>query len=82
VATLTEADIEQAMARAVAILRERSQRPQELMELPDTVETALASLTEDGWMQVGSIVNHGGDRDYHVWLNVQTGAGRLRRWPR
>ena len=48
VATLTEADIESAMARAVATLRERSRRPQELMELPGTVETALASLTDDG----------------------------------
>ena len=79
VAVITEADIEQGMARAVATVRLRSRRPTEVMELPNRPEYALASLTAEGWCQVGSIVDHDGGQDWHVWVNVHTGAGRLRR---
>jgi len=79
-ATLTEAAIAQAMARAAAVARSRSRDPAWVHELADPLDHVLASLTEDGWCQVGSLTSAHPEPGWHVWLNVHTGAGRLRRW--
>ncbi len=42
----------------------------------------MATLTVDGWVEIGVIVDSDWQHDWRVLLNVETGEGRLRKWGR
>lgn len=41
-----------------------------------------ATLTADGWAEIGVIVEPDHSHDWRVRLNLETGAGRLKPWGR
>jgi hypothetical protein len=46
---------------------------------PNGPQNTAESLTADGWCCVGWVCDMDGGRDYGVWYNPETGAGRLKR---
>jgi hypothetical protein len=66
-----------------AATRLRAGRPaQRLTLMPSRPEDALATLTADGWLEIGVLVDSDHSHDWRVWLNVESGEGRLRTWGR
>jgi S-formylglutathione hydrolase FrmB len=57
-------------------------RSQRLTLMPSRPEDALATLTADGWAEIGVMADPDHSHDWRVWLNLETGAGRLRVWDR
>jgi hypothetical protein len=43
-------------------------------------EDALATLTADGWGDIGVLADPDDSHDWRVWLNVRSGEGRLWIW--
>jgi hypothetical protein len=74
---LTEERIAEAMPRAEKV----ACRPSEdrCYALPDLVEAARASCTPKGQCKIGWIISNGGRESFDVWLDLETGEGRLRR---
>jgi hypothetical protein len=74
---LTEEQIAEAMARAENV----ACRPGDgrCSALTDRLVDALATCTPKGRRKVGWIVSHGGRESWDVWLDLETGEGRLRR---
>jgi len=70
------------MERAILRLRADRPRPQRLTLMPNNVEDAMLTLTADGWVEIGVIVDPDWQHDWRVWLNVENGEGRLRSWER
>jgi hypothetical protein len=75
-------DITAPMDRAITRLRADRSRPQHLTLIPNRVEDVMATLTVDGWVEIGVIVDSDWQHDWRVLLNVETGEGRLRKWGR
>ena len=50
------------------------------LPLPNPVQSALATCTPKGRCKIGWIVANAGRDTWHVWLDLHTGEGRVRRW--
>jgi hypothetical protein len=50
--------------------------------LSEELTTAAATLTADGWVEIGVIADPDHGHDWRVLFNIQTGEGRLRVWGR
>jgi hypothetical protein len=74
---LPEETITEAMARAEKVACRLGDG--RCFALPHILSGALANCTPKGRCKVGWIVTNGGRDAYDVWLDVQTGEGRLRR---
>jgi len=48
--------------------------------MPSRPEDALATMTADGWVEIGVMADSDHPHDWRVWLNVRSGEGRLRVW--
>ena len=76
-AVLTQEIISEAMARAEkAACAPGDSR---CYAFPDPLAEARASCTPKGRCLIGWIVSNGGRDSWDVWLDVNTGEGRLRR---
>jgi hypothetical protein len=80
-ATITGDAIAAIMERAAARLRADGISPR-LTLMPSPVDHVLAQVDADGWVEIGVIVDPDHTQDWRVWLNVETGEGRLRPWAR
>jgi hypothetical protein len=80
-AALTEDTITTAMERAATRLRAGGPA-QRLTLMPSRPVDALVTLTADGWVEIGVLVDPDHPHDWRVWLNVESGEGRLRPWAR
>ncbi len=78
-ATLTEELIAAAMERAATRLR-AVESAQRLTLMPSRPEDALATLSADGWAEIGVMVDPDHSHDWRAWLNVESGEGRLRKY--
>ena len=76
---LTEEMIAAAMAKADARVCVGNDR---CYAFPDQLEDAQASCTPKGRCKVGWIVANSGRDSWDVWLDLETGEGRLRRQTR
>jgi hypothetical protein len=74
---LTEERIAEAMARAEKVACQPGDG--RCYAFPDRLVDALASCTPKGRCKVGWILSHGGRESWDVWLDLETGEGRLRR---
>jgi len=79
--TLTDDAIAAAMERAATRLRAGGPA-QRLTLMPSRPEDALATLTAVGWVEIGVLADPDHSHDWRVWLNVESGEGRLRVWKR
>ena len=68
------------MERAIARLRADRAFPHRVTEMPNRADDALETLTPDGWVEVGVIVDPDWQHDWRVWLQLEMGQGRLRGW--
>ncbi len=78
---ITDDTITAAMERAATRLRAGGPA-QRLTLMPSRPEDALATLTADGWVEIGVMADPDDSHDWRVWLNVESGEGRLRKWAR
>ena len=76
---LTDAEIREVLDRAAARLSPVPNDPR-VSVFPSRPEDAVASLTADGWRDVGWIVDHRTDETYDVMWHAERGEGRLRPW--
>jgi hypothetical protein len=74
---LTEEMIAEALARAEKVAC--TPGDQRCLPLPYDVEGATATCTPNGCCEVGWIVADAGRKAWDVWLDINTGVGRLRR---
>ncbi len=80
-ATLTEEAINAAMERAATRLRAVGSA-QRLTQMPSRPEDALATLSADGWAEIGVMAGPDHSHDWRVCLHLESGEGRLRNWAR
>jgi hypothetical protein len=57
-------------------------RLQCLTLMSNAVNQVLATVGADGWAEIGVIIEPDHSHDWRVWLNVESGEGRLRMWKR
>ena len=74
---LTQEMIDEGMARAEKVVC----RPGDgrSYAFPDRLVDALATCTPKGRCKVGWVVSKGARESWHVWLDLHTGEGRMRR---
>ncbi len=77
---MTDDDITAARERAITRLRADRSPPQRLTLMPNALDHVLAHAGADGWAEIEVIVDPDQSHDWRVWLNAESGEGRLLTW--